>query len=328
MSTTNHDWAIVLAAGEGTRLRELTTARGVSTPKQYCSLRGGRSLLADALARAGRIVPKKRIVVVVAEEHRRFFERELAELPRENAVVQPLNRGTAAGVLLPLAVVLERDPEARIAYLPSDHYIAKEYVIESALRLALGSLDEVGDGLTLLGITPDAPETGYGWIVPAPSARLLRPVERFVEKPGAREAAALFASGALWNSFLFAARGQALLANFRRELPELVRQFAQAFAVFGNTRARQLEALYSTLETHDFSRHVLESSAERLFLEIVPPCGWTDLGTPARVAACLAELRSETAAQSVTLVPEPRAAFDLAQAFRSFSSGSAAALPA
>lgn len=328
MPTANQNWAIVLAAGEGTRLSELTTQRGVATPKQYCSLRGGRSLLGDALARAARIAPRKRILVVVAEDHRRFWERDLADLPPENVVVQPRNKGTAAGILLPLSVVLERDRGARIACLPSDHFVAREYVIESALRLALESLDENEDGLTLLGITPDAPEPGYGWIVPAASARLLRPVERFVEKPGASEAAELFVAGALWNSFLFAARGQALLRCYEEHLPQLVREFQRAFAGTDAGRAGRLAALYDALETRDFSRDVLQASAARLALEIVPPCGWTDLGTPARVEACLAALRQQHETRQVTILPASRAAFDLAQAFRDFSAGGAAALPA
>jgi mannose-1-phosphate guanylyltransferase len=336
MTITNQSWAIVLAAGEGTRLRELTTRGGIATPKQFCSLRGGRSLLGDALARAARIVPRKRIVVVVAEEHRRFWEAEVAGLAPENVVVQPTNKGTAAGILLPALSVLERDPGARLAFLPSDHFVAKEYVIEASLRLALESLDEhesfedhesledhVG-GLTLLGITPDAPETGYGWIVPAKSDRLLRPVERFVEKPPESEANELFASGALWNSFLFAVEGGTLLRFFEGRLPELVARFGRVFAVGAGSgagtgasaRAEQLDALYAGLETNDFSRDVLQANERRLRLEIVPPCGWTDLGTPARVATCLAALGEDSALRQAVLFPGRRAVLDLAHAVR------------
>lgn len=315
MSTTNQSWAIVLAAGEGTRLRELTTHSGVSTPKQFCSLRGGRSLLGDALARAGRIAPRKRIVVIVAEEHRRFWEHELAALPPENVVVQPRNKGTAAGILLPALTVLERDPGARLAYLPSDHFVAREYVIEASLRLALEALDEPGSELTLLGITPDSPETGYGWIVPARSDRLLRPVERFVEKPAESVARELFAAGALWNSFLFAVRGGTLVRLFEEHLPELADGFARAFAAGPGDRGAKLEALYAALDTRDFSRDVLQANERRLRLEIVPPCGWTDLGTPARVAACLAELGEEPGARPASF-PGRRAVLDLALAVR------------
>lgn len=322
MPTMNETWAIVLAAGEGSRLRELTTRSGVATPKQFCSLRGGRSLLGDALARAARIVPRKRILVIVAEEHRAFFEPELRGFAPENVVVQPRNCGTAAGILLPTMEVLARDPGARIAYLPSDHHVAKEYVIESSLRLALASLDDVSQaagGLTLLGISPEAPETGYGWIVPAASDRLLRPVERFVEKPSAQVAAELFAAGALWNSFLFAVKGSTLLALYERCLPQLLAEFRQAFAS-GNGRMERLARLYASLATHDFSREILQGNESLLRLEIVPPCGWTDLGTPERVAACLAALEERGA----ELFPESRAALDLAFVLRSLSAVPAA----
>ena len=311
MTRTNSTWAIVLAAGDGTRLRELTTRSGIATPKQFCSLRGGRSLLGDALARAARIVPRKRIVVVVAEEHRPFFEPEVAGLAPENVIVQPRNRGTAAGVLLPVMSILERDPDARIAFLPSDHFVAQERVIQASLRLALASLDEAEGGLTLLGITPDAPEIGYGWIVPAASDRLLRPVERFVEKPQASVAVGLFATGALWNSFLFAVKAHTLLGLFAERLPELRAGFERAFAGDRRGLTARLAALYSELETRDFSRDVLEGIERRLRVEIVPPCGWTDLGTPARVKACLASM-SEEASWQVPLPRQSRAVLDLA----------------
>jgi mannose-1-phosphate guanylyltransferase len=318
MTSTNQSWAIVLAAGDGTRLRELTTRSGVATPKQFCSLRGGRSLLSDALARAARIAPRKRTLVVVAEEHRALWVPEVVGLPSENVVVQPRNKGTAAGVLLPALTVLERDPDARLAFLPSDHFVTMEYVVEATLRLALESLDETGGELTLLGVTPDAAETGYGWIVPARSDRLLRPVERFVEKPDERVASELFASGALWNSFLFAVKGAVLVRLFEERLPELAESLTRAFAGGAGDRAAQLEALYAALEPRDFSRHVLQGIERRLRLEIVPPCGWTDLGTPARVEACLSALGKEPEARSAPLSSGGRAVLDLAHALRAF----------
>ena len=314
MSTHANHWAIVLAAGDGTRLQELTRHDGIATPKQFCSLVGGRSLLRDALDRAGRIVPRKRIVVVVAQEHERYWGRELFDLPAENVVVQPRNRGTAAGVLLPTLVVLERDPGARLAVLPSDHFVEKEPVLESSLRLALHALDDLPSSITLLGLTPDAPETGYGWIVPARSERLMRPIELFVEKPDANQAAELFARGALWNSFLFVARGESLLGCYRARLPGLVARFAGAMGGDRETRRERLAEAYAELETRDFSRAILQGSEPQLRLETVPPCGWTDLGTPERVSACLDGLVGPDLAGAS---PDPRAAFDLAFALRS-----------
>ena len=89
-------WALVLAAGEGSRLRSLTTMRsGVAVPKQFCSLQGGPSLLQEALQRAEAVAPRARICTIVAEQHRRWWEGPLWSLPAQNVIVQPDNRGTA-----------------------------------------------------------------------------------------------------------------------------------------------------------------------------------------------------------------------------------------
>ena len=128
-------WAIVLAAGDGTRLRDLTVDRhGKAVPKQYCTLRGGRTLLGDALQRAQMVALPERVVVVVAAQHWEWWEPELASLPRANLIVQPQNRGTASGILLPLLSIVERDRAARIAVFPSDHFIQDEPVLERAMN--------------------------------------------------------------------------------------------------------------------------------------------------------------------------------------------------
>jgi mannose-1-phosphate guanylyltransferase len=283
------NWAIVLAAGDGARLASLTRdSTGRAVPKQFCSLLGGRSLLQDALVRAEAVVSRKRIVVVVAEEHRSFWRGMLEDHPPENVVVQPRNRGTAAGVLLPLLHVVERDPEARILLLPSDHYFEQECVVGSSLRIALDALGDMAEQIILLGITPDAPETGYGWIVPSPSTKLVRPVARFVEKPDRASAAELMAQGALWNSFLVVAESRSIFSLYERKLPGLLERFRSAFETVGRVRAAKVRELYADLDVNDFSRDVLEGSELGLRLLIVPPCGWTDLGTPLRLKACLA----------------------------------------
>lgn len=287
MKDDRHLWALVLAAGEGSRLAGLTTdAQGVAVPKQYCSLRGERSLLGEALARARRVVPRHRIVTVVAQQHARWWRRDLAHLDAANVIVQPRNRGTAPGILLPLLAILERDPQARVLVLPSDHHVRDEDALETSIRQAFDATDDGSGALTLLGITPDAAEPEYGWIVPGAGAArgATRRVRRFVEKPPAEQALALLACGAVWNSFLFAARGQALLALYAERLPELLSAFREA-QVRGEGG---FERLYATLPASDFSRDLLQGSEYALRLLAVPACGWTDLGTPRRVADCLA----------------------------------------
>lgn len=268
-------WAVVLAAGEGRRLAAHTAA-----PKQFCSFGRQSSMLQWALARARRIVAPERIVAVVAREHRALWEPELAGLAPGNTVVQPANRGTAAGLLLPLAAILRRDPGATVVVLPSDHHIEDEAALAEALREAVAVVEWDPVPVVLLGITPDAPEHEYGWILPTHQGWPISHVERFVEKPGPAAAAELRRSGALWNSFVLAANGRTLLGLFERALPELARALGPGTPV---PPEAALAAAYDRLATADFSRDVLERSADRLRVLAVPACGWSDLGTPPRL---------------------------------------------
>lgn len=283
-------WGIVLAAGDGKRLSQLTTdERGVVVPKQYCSFAGGRSLLARALARAQSVAPRERVAVVVAGAHRHWWEEELVELPPANVLVQPCNRGTACGLLLPLVHVRLRDPGAILVVFPSDHYVADEPTFRDAIAEAVRQAAELDGRLLLLGINPDQPDPEYGWIRPASTiGGVPSRVVSFIEKPDRALAERLMASGALWNSFTFVTSAHTLLALFQRRLPWLVERFAVAFAAgAGAWWQAPLTEVYNDLPTLDFAHAVLERTDEELRVMAVPPCGWTDLGTPTRVAECL-----------------------------------------
>lgn len=281
-------WALVLAGGDGRRLESLTTdPHGITVPKQYCSLLGGPSLLRLALYRGARVARRERIAVVVAAQHDRWWSAELAHLPASNAVVQPLNRGTAVGLLLPLLHILWRDPQATVLVLPSDHYVVDEQVLETAVRKALLEVELSPRYVLLLGITPDQPDPQLGWIVPGEAGeRGLNSVDCFVEKPAPPVARDLMDVGALWNSFILVAWGQTLLELFRQRLPGVTATLLKATYSAGR-RAGDLTAVYEDLPGHDFSREVLQGAERLLRVLPVPPCGWSDLGTPERVARCV-----------------------------------------
>ena len=305
MNPQGHVWAIVLAAGDGTRLASLTTdSQGHHTPKQFCTLRHGRTLLADALARAARCVPAERTLVVVAAAHAPLWLEALHDHPPHNIVVQPQNRGTAPGLLLPLVDILARDPEALVFVLPSDHFVANEERIVNAAHVALAELRTSDHVATLLGITPRSADTGYGWIVPAPLRRgPTARVMRFVEKPPLDEALALLEQGALWNSFLLAARGPALAHLAEQRVPGLTLALQAARRVGGDA----IERLYSLLPNRDFSIDVLQGGEPSLRVLQVPECGWTDLGTPERVIECLGDFRLHETKRTKGLVSAPLA---------------------
>lgn len=281
-----HNWALVLAGGEGSRLQALTTtASGVAVPKQFCSMGGDDSLLAVALRRAREAAPAERICAIVAEHHRRWWQPLHLGIPSENVVVQPRNRGTASGILLPLLQIVHRDPQATLLVLPSDHYVREEDVLASSLREAMLQAEWQQDRVILLGVTPEDADTELGYIVAdGDSSCDARAVTQFVEKPGAATARALLARGGVWNSFIFAAKARGLLRLFEARCPELVAQMQRIVEEpISRARAAHLAELYEHLPRVDFSRDVLERSLCSLSVLTVPACGWSDLGTPRRV---------------------------------------------
>ena len=278
-------WAVVLAGGEGSRLRDITTtASGVAVPKQFCSLRGGPSLLSEALQRGASVAHGGAVCTVVARQHARWWRRELEALPRENIVVQPRNRGTAIGILLPLISILDRDPNARVLVLPSDHYVGDEAVLRQALVRAVAAVDERGSRIVLLGMEPETPDSELGYIVPERAGANLSSVRQFVEKPPEPVAQSLIARGALWNVFVLAARADVLAAFLSLSDPSLLSRVRAA-----NRRgSNAIDALYRELPSIDFSRHLARDNASLLSVLPVPSCGWTDLGTVERLQRTLA----------------------------------------
>lgn len=292
-----HNWALVLAGGEGSRLQALTTtASGVAIPKQFCSLGGRESLLHDALRRARVVADPTRICAIVAEHHRRWWEALDLGIPSPNLIVQPRNRGTATGILLPLLHIVHRDPEATLLVLPSDHYVRNEHILAMSLRSAMVELERDRSRVILLGITPEDADPELGYVVADSGIRSrIGEVTEFVEKPNAATARALIARGGVWNAFIFAAGGQELVRAFEARCPDVVGEMRHIVTSLdsSNRRARLVQ-LYDRLPKLDFSRDVLQRSPELLRLMTVPACGWSDLGTPKRVAETVSRFASPT----------------------------------
>lgn len=286
MKAQEHRWAIILAAGEGKRLQSLTTTpEGKVIPKQFCSWTSEKSMIRKTIERAECLVPQERIVVVVAQEHEEFWKSELYFLPRKNIIVQPQNKGTAAGLLLPLLHVLEEDSLATVLVFPSDHSIEEEEIVEETLRQAVVEAEGVDKSILLLGITPSSAESDYGWIIPASrKIRGISQVDHFVEKPPLEVAQQLIDQGGLWNSFMLVASATSMLCLYRSVLPQLTETMIRYF--------HDLPTCYQVLPVQDFSKDVLEKGVGQCKVIQVPECGWSDLGTPARL---LQHLNQQTA---------------------------------
>ena len=291
MRGNQNTWALVLAAGEWSRLRSPTTTdSGISIPKQFWSLRGGATLLDEALGRARALTHACGICASVAAQHQGWWSPQLGTVLKNNIIVQPQNRGTANGILMPLLLLLDRDPGARIVLLPSDHHVRDEPVLSRCIRGAFGQLQSCADETLLLGLEPEEADPELGYIIPGGKDHRGRlRVLQFVEKPATARARELIGLGALWNAFIVTSTVHALMALFVRRVPEVVKAMHAAMHrdLESSGAEGAIAQLYDRLPTLDFSQDILAKQPSYLRALPVPPCGWSDLGTPERVAGAL-----------------------------------------
>lgn len=211
-------WAAVLAGGSGTRFWPLSTA---SRPKQFLPLTGASPLLAEAVARLDGLIPPERVLVVTAARLVPATRSLLPSLPPENVLGEPRAASTAPALAWATAHARASDPDAVVLSLHADWHVGDPAAFRATARTALETAER-HDCLVTVGMVPDRPETGYGYIEPGEALDAhARRVRRFIEKPDRARAEALVAQGAMWNSGLFAWRADRFATEAIAHAPEL-----------------------------------------------------------------------------------------------------------
>ena len=289
--TRDEPWAVILAGGDGWRLRSLTeTIVGRSRPKQFCPIVDDETLLDRTRRRVDLLVRFDRQVVVVTrahEPHYRYLDREMAP---GRLVVQPENRGTGPGIVYPLLRIRDlAGDDAPVAIFPCDHYVFDDCAFMGCVARACESLEAVPDAIILLGVEPMYAETEYGWIEPVAvpvrmDDEILWRIRRFWEKPSAALAEHLLARRCLWNTFVMVARVRRFLDLVRSTCPGLLTAFRKVRAGLDEGGEQvAIEEAYRTLPSLSFASSVLARRPSKLAVIRVTGLEWSDWGSVGRV---------------------------------------------
>jgi mannose-1-phosphate guanylyltransferase len=275
-------YAVIMAGGSGTRFWPKSTKK---LPKQFLSLFGEGTMIQNTARRIENLIPQDRILVVTNDDYVDIVKEQLPGIPGENVVGEPVAKNTAPCVAIAAEMLYKKDPNAVMVVLPADHHILNASEFNTILKSAI-SKAEMGKNLVTIGIKPDRPETGYGYIhgddqnVQELESRKVHPVKAFKEKPDLEKAKEFLNSGDFyWNSGMFIWKADTILREFKNHLPDMYacvkRTSAELYVE--NKHETAINSFYHEVESVSIDYGIMEH-AENVF--VVPgEFGWNDVGS-------------------------------------------------
>ena len=270
--------ALIMAGGRGERFWPKSRK---SMPKQFLSLTDdGKTMIQLTVERILPLVGLEDVYVATSQSYKALVMEQLPGLPEENILCEPAGKNTAPCIGLGAVHMEKRYGDAVMMVLPSDHLIQYNAIFQSTLRDAC-AVAELGPNLVTLGITPDSPETGYGYIKFMPEKMLGRAfeVERFVEKPDLETAKRYLATEQyLWNSGMFIWKVSTILENLEQYLPETYQGLKNIQASIGTEDEQAvLEREFRNFRSVSIDYGVMEK-AENIYI-LSGSFGWDDVGS-------------------------------------------------
>ncbi len=259
-----------MAGGKGQRFWPLSTS---DKPKQFLDLeRSGRTLLQSTFDRLLPLVQSPDdIFIATASKYVDLVREQLPQIARKNLIIEPEARDSAAAVAYASLTVHAHNPEAIVGFFSSDHRIGDVTAFQNTVRQAITLASET-QGLITIGITPDRPATGYGYIQAAEAVEHggFR-VAKFVEKPNLAKAQRYLESGNyLWNAGIFVWSSKAILEELNTYVPELMQPLQQAF------ETKRIAQVFPTLKKTTIDYAVMEHSQK---VYVIPgDFEWDDIG--------------------------------------------------
>ncbi|MGD8748626.1 MAG: mannose-1-phosphate guanylyltransferase [Balneolaceae bacterium] len=273
--------AVIMAGGSGTRFWPRSTE---THPKQFLKIFGDRTMLQSTVDRIKSLIPAERVWVITNQRYVSLVQEQLPDVPKGNIVGEPIARNTAPCVALAAALIQKQDPEATMVVLPADHLVGEPDKFVSILKTAAAKASN-GKTLVTIGIKPDRPETGYGYIEFDKEASEthegleVKKVNQFREKPDLETAKKFIDSGNfLWNSGMFIWKTSAIIHEFKQHLPDIHKQIETLSPAIGSQQQGEaIETFYHGCTSISIDYGIMEQ-AQNVF--VVPGSfGWNDVGS-------------------------------------------------
>jgi mannose-1-phosphate guanylyltransferase len=277
-------YAVVLAGGGGTRLWPLSR---VEQPKHLLCLGGEETMLARTFARVSPLIERDHLMAITVADHVQAVRQAVPDVMPQNVIVEPAGRNTGPCIGLMAVLIHKRDPDAIMVSLAADHAVEDDEGFRGVLGAAVRAAAD--DHLVTLGIVPDYPETGYGYIqrgdlLDQMAGHSVYRVLRFTEKPDLETARSFVQEGQyFWNSSIFVWKVSVILAEIRRLLPTLYAQLMEIEPALGTPQqAEVIERVWHSVDSVSIDVGVMERARD---VVVIPAdVGWSDVGCWSSVA--------------------------------------------
>ena len=272
---------VIMAGGVGSRFWPMST---IEKPKQFIDVLGtGRTLLQLTFDRFEGVCDPENVWVVTNKKYAVLVHEQLPEIPEGNILQEPCRRNTAPCIAYISWRIKEKDPHANIVVTPSDHIVTNGNEFRRVITSAMKFTSET-DSIVTLGMKPNRPETGYGYIqadLTTPSARnkeIFR-VDQFKEKPDLATATEYIKDKSFfWNAGIFVMSAATIVNAFRVYQPAIAKIFESMRSIYGTDKEQEeIDRRYPECESISVDYAIMEK-AEEIFV-MPADFGWSDLGT-------------------------------------------------
>lgn len=271
--------ALIMAGGKGERFWPLSTEE---KPKQFLKLLGEETMIQMTVKRLAGLIPIHRIFVVTAKNYVGLVQEQLPALPKRNIIVEPVGKNTAPCIALSALLIDKYYKNAALAVLPSDHLIVDEDKFRDILNTGYEFVEAQEKAIVTLGMKPDRPETGYGYIKSIEentqlNSFTIKKVAQFVEKPNLEKAKAYVSDGSfLWNGGMFIWKVKNILALTKEHLSATYKLLMEIVSAPMDAYETVLETTYPQVESISIDYGIMEKAKD---IYVIPSdFGWDDVG--------------------------------------------------